>query len=105
MAKHDKKNRHKAWTIQGTIVGASRVQDFTTQKGRKNQCAMIHVQESAEDDCSQQVAVKVTGELCNYVGCVGARVAVDYVIRVFEFVKNGATLLANDIYATQIRMM
>lgn len=93
------------WTMRGTIVGAGRVRDFQTSRGKSNQSAMLHIQEDENDPASAQVAVKVTGEQCNYVGCVGARVVVEYVVRVFSFVKDGIQTLGNDVYATSIRMV
>ena len=92
-------------TMHGTIVEASRVQDFLTLKGQKRQRAMLHIRENAEDESSAEVAVKVTGELCHYVGCIGARVTVEYIVRVFHFAKDGTPSLGNDIYATSIRMV
>lgn len=92
-------------TINGTIVGASQIQDFKTQKGKVNQSAMLHIQEDENDPCSAQVAVKVTGDMCNYVGCIGTQVTVDYVVRVFDFAKNGRQMLGNDIYAINIHRL
>ena len=37
-------------TMHGTIVEASRIQDFLTLKGQKRQRAMLHIRENAEDD-------------------------------------------------------
>lgn len=95
-------------TIRGTIVGASRVRDIVTKRGKRNQSAMLHIREDAGNGNSAQVAVSVSGELCNYVGCVGARVTVDYVIRVFEIKdkdKKGIKAFGNDVYATSINMI
>lgn len=99
------KNRHKQArrTMHGTIVNAGRVKNILTSHGKSNQSAMLHIQEDESDPSSAQVAVKVTGDLCNYVGCIGAHVVVEYVVRVFEFVKNGVKTLGNDVYATSIR--
>lgn len=91
--------------MRGTIVDAGRIQDFQTSRGKSNQSAMLHIQEDENDPSSAQVAVKVTGDLCNYVGCIGAHVVVEYVIRVFDFVKYGIKTLGNDVYATSIRMI
>lgn len=92
-------------SMRGTIVDAGRIQDFQTSHGKPNQSAMLHIQEDENDPSSAQVAVKVTGDLCNYVGCVGAHVVVEYVIRVFGFKKNGFKTFGNDVYATSIRMV
>ena len=92
-------------TMRGTIVGAGRILDFQTSRGKTNQSAMLHIQEDENDPASAQVAVKVTGEMCNYVGCVGAHVVVEYAVRVFSFVKNGIQTLGNDVYATSVRMV
>lgn len=101
------KNKHKQAhrTMRGTIVDAGRIQDFQTSHGKSNQSAMLHIQEDESDPSSAQVAVKVTGDLCNYVGCIGAHVVVEYVVRVFEFVKNGVKTLGNDVYATSIHFV
>lgn len=103
MKKTMKKPNTALRTIRGTIVEAGHIQDFTTSRGKRQQSAMLHIQEDAGDPTSAQVAVKVTGDLCNYVGCVGANVVVEYVVRVFEFVKNGIKTLGNDVYATSVR--
>lgn len=101
MKQHNTK--HALHKMRGTIVGAGHIQDFKTARGDARQSAMLHIQVDAGDPASAQVAVKVTGDLCNYVGCVGANVVVEYVVRVFEFVKNGIKTLGNDVYATSIR--
>lgn len=98
-------NKKKLWMMRGTIVGASRIMDFQTKRGKVNRSAMLHIQEDENDADSAQVAVKVSGDLCNYVGCVGARVTVEYIVRVFEFAKDGMKMLGNDVYATSIRMI
>jgi len=97
--------KKKLWTMRGTIVAASRIQTFQTKRGKQNQSAMLHIQEDENDADSAQVAVKVSGDLCNYAGCVGAHVAVEYIVRVFEFAKNGIKMLGNDVYATNIKMI
>ena len=99
------KTKYAHRTMRGTIVDAGRIQDFQTSRGKSNQSAMLHIQEDENDPSSAQVAVKVTGELCNYVGCIGAHVVVEYVIRVFDFVKNGIKTLGNDVYATSIHFV
>lgn len=99
-----KKNVRKVKTMRGTIVAAGRIQDFYTQKGKRQQSAMLHIQDDSCNASTEELAVKVSGDLCNYVGCVGANVVVDYVVRVFECVKNGIQTLGNDVYATSIRM-
>lgn len=105
MSKQKNKSRQTLHTMRGIIVEASGILDFQTKRGKPNQSAMLHIQEVENDPTSAQVAVKVSGDLCNYVGCVGAHVAVEYVVRVFGFVKNGIKMLGNDIYATSIRMV
>lgn len=97
-----KKGKRTLWTMKGTIVGASKIQDFHTKSGKTKQSAILHIQENAGDASSAEVAVKVTDELCNYVGCIGARVVVEYVVRVFNFMKDGIQSIGNDIYATNI---
>lgn len=105
MKKSKNKPRQALRTMRGTIVEAGHVQDFTTTKGKRQQSAMLHIQEDENDPSSLQLAVKVSGDLCNYVGCVGARIVVEYIVRVFEFVKDGVKSLGNDVYATSIRMV
>lgn len=100
-----KKPRQALRTMRGTIVEAGHIQDFVTTKGKRQQSAMLHIQEDESDPASPQLAVKVSGDLCNYVGCVGARVVVEYMVRVFGFVKNGIRSLGNDVYATSIHFV
>lgn len=99
------KNTKKTNTICGTIVGASQVESIEDSKGQRKPSAMLHIRELDRGCGTCEVAVKVTGDLCNWVGCIGARVAVDYVVRVFDFVRSGLPWLGNDIYARSIRMM
>lgn len=99
------RNTRKHWTIKGTIVRATQVQRISTKKGKNNHSAILYVQQDANDPGSPQVAVKVTGDLCNWVGCIGARVMVEFVIRVFDFDKNGITMMGNDVYANSIRIL
>lgn len=105
MKKINDKHKQALKTMRGTIVEAGHIQDFITTKGKRQQSAMICIQEDENDPNSPQMAVKVTGDLCNYVGCVGARVVVEYMVRVFSFMKGGISSLGNDVYATSIRMV
>ena len=38
-----------------------------------------------------------------YAAAVGSPVAVEYIVRVFPFEKNGKTMYGNDVYATAIQ--
>lgn len=105
MKNNNNKTKYTHRTMHGTIVDAGRILDFRTSRGKSNQSAMLHIQEDENDPSSAQLAVKVTGDMCNYVGCIGAHVVVEYVIRVFDFVKNGIKTFGNDVYATSIRMI
>lgn len=100
-----KKTQRVQRSIRGTIVAAGEIQDFRSKRGKVEQSAMLHILEDENDPNSAQVAVKVKGDQCNYVGCIGSRVVVEYVVRVFDFVKNGIKTLGNDVYATSIRMV
>ena len=105
MEKISNKTKQALRTIRGTIVEAGHIQDFTTTRGKRQQSAMLHIQEDENNPDSPHLAVKVSGDLCNYVGCVGAHVVVEYMVRVFGFVKNGIKSLGNDVYATSVRMV
>lgn len=102
MKRSKSKPRPALHTMRGTIVAAGHVEDFISH-GKHDQSAMLHIQEDAGNPASAQVAVKVHGDMVNYVGCIGARVVVEYVVRVFDCKKKGIPTLGNDIYATSIQ--
>ena len=91
--------------ISGVIADATAIKRFQRKDGTVSEQATIHVRQVTNDRYPLEVAVKLTGEQTYYAGMVGASVEVQYVIRVFTFVKNGETMLGNDIYARMIRLI
>lgn len=87
--------------VTGTIIDASKVVSVKLKNGKTRTQAVLHIQNSDADGC-QELAIRVTDELCNYVGCIGMKVAVDYAVRVFKRKKDNIDTLNNDIYATCI---
>ena len=89
-------------TLSGTIVDASQVVPIRKRGGATGTRAVLHIQEPENDGC-RELAVVVTDDMCQYVGCVGMKVVVDYVVRVFDRVKDNVRTLCNDIYAISVR--
>lgn len=93
------------YTFTGVIADASANKRFQKKDGTVSEQATIHVRQVTDDRYPLEVAVKLTGEQTQYARMIGASVEVQYVIRVFTFVKNGEKLLGNDIYARMIRLI
>ena len=91
--------------ITGVIAAATAIKRFQKKDGTVSEQATIHVRQVTDDRYPLEVAVKLTGEQTQYARMIGATVEVQYVIRVFTFVKDGETKLGNDIYARSIRLV
>ena len=91
--------------MTGVIAAATAIKRFQKKDGTVSEQATIQVRQVTDDRYPLEVAVKLTGEQTQYARMMGASVEVQYVIRVFTFVKNGETLLGNDIYARMIRLI
>ena len=85
--------------IVGAIAACSKVETFAKRNGSTSQKCMLRI-ESAD---GAERAITVTGDLVNWAGCLGLRVEVEYVHRVFPFVRNGSTWFGNDLYALRIK--
>ena len=92
-------------SMTGIIAAATAIKRFQKKDGTVSEQATIHVRQVTDDRYPLEVAVKLTGEQTQYARMIGASVEVQYVIRVFTFVKNGETMLGNDIYARMIRLI
>lgn len=91
--------------MTGVIAAATAIKRYQKKDGTVSEQATIHVRQVTDDRYPLEVAVKLTGEQAQYARMIGASVEVQYVIRVFTFVKNGETMLGNDIYARMIRLI
>ena len=89
--------------ITGVIKGATPIQQFEKKNGQTNVKCVLHIVAIDDEPHPEEVAVTVCGDLTLYAAAVGSPVAVDYIVRVFSFQKNGMAMLGNDIYATDIR--
>ena len=89
----------KTETIRGRIAGCTRVEQYTKKNGEQSVKCVLHVV-SAE---GPERAVVLTGELTNWIGCVGLEVEVEYVNRVFPFQRKGMDWYGNDVYAVNIK--
>ena len=92
-------------SLTGIIAAATAIKRYQKKDGTVSEQATIHVRQVTDDRYPFEVAVKLTGEQTQYARMIGASVEVQYVIRVFTFVKNGETMLGNDIYARMIRLI
>lgn len=92
----------KQW-IKGVIKDATQVQQFVKKNGQTNVKCVLHVVAVDDDPHPEELAVTVSGDLTLYAAAVGSPVAVEYIVRVFPFQKNGMTVYGNDIYATAIQ--
>lgn len=89
--------------IKGVIKDATQVQQFEKKNGQINVKCVLHVVAIDDDPHPEEVAVTVSGDLTLYAAAVGSPVAVEYIVRVFSFEKNGKKMYGNDIYATAIQ--
>lgn len=90
--------------ISGVIAAATAIKQFQKKDGTLSDQATLHIQQVTNDVYPQEVAVKVTGELAQFARMVGYNVEVDYVVRVFNFSKQGEQMIGNDIYARSIKV-
>ena len=89
--------------IKGIIKDATQVQQFKKKNGETNVKCVLHVVAIDDEPHPEEVAVTACGNLTLYSKAVGNPVAVEYIVRVFSFEKNGMTMYGNDIYATDIK--
>ena len=89
--------------IKGVIKDATQVQQFEKKNGEINVKCVLHIVAIDDDPHPEEVAVTVCGNLTLYSKAVGSPVAVEYIVRVFSFEKNGKMMYGNDIYATDIK--
>lgn len=92
-------------TFKGTIVDSTKISSFTKKNGEKSDQAMLYVQQMTNNQYPLEVAVKVTGNNALFANMVGANVELEYVKRVFAFMKNGEKCFGNDIYAHRIKLI
>ena len=88
----------KTERISGTIAACTKVETFTKANGSKAQKCVFRIMSF---DGTER-AITVTGDLVNWAGCLGMKIEVEYVHRVFPFMRNGATWYGNDLYAVRI---
>ena len=89
--------------IKGVIKDATQVQQFEKKNGQTNVKCVLHIVAIDDDPHPEEVAVTVSGDLTLYAAAVGSPVAVEYIVRVFSFEKNGMKMYGNDIYAIDIK--
>ena len=91
-----KNNQHEI--ICGTIAACTKVESFVKRDGKVSRKCVLCV-ESPE---GAKRAITITGDLANWAGCLGMKIEVEYVHRVFPFMRNEATWYGNDLYAVRI---
>lgn len=89
--------------IFGIIKDATQVQQFDKKNGETNVKCVLHLVAPGDDPHPEELAVTVCGDLTLYAAVVGSPVEVEYIVRVFPFMKNGKTMYGNDVYATAIK--
>lgn len=89
--------------IKGVIKDATQVKQFEKKNGQTNVKCVLHIVAIDDEPYPQELAVSVSGDLTLYAAAVGSPVAVEYIVRVFPFEKNGKTMYGNDVYATAIQ--
>ena len=101
-------------SIRGQIVGCSELEQYTTKAGETRVKCTLHIvgnevsnndATSREDEHAGRAerAITCSGDLTNWLGCIGSQVEVRYIQRVFGFKKDGAKQwYGNDLYAISI---
>ena len=89
--------------IFGVIKDATQVKQFEKKNGQVNVKCVLHIMALADEPYPEELAVTVSGDLTLYAAAVGSPVAVDYIVRVFSFEKDGKKMYGNDVYATDIQ--
>ena len=90
-------------TIYGVIKAVTPVKQFTKRNGEDNVKCVFHIMALHDETHPQELAVTACGGLTLYAAAVGSPVQVEYVVRVFEFMKDGQPCFGNDVYATDIQ--
>ena len=90
--------------ITGIITDATPLGTIETKTGRKTEKCILHIRTADIDPNKiQEIAVGVHGDNARFQSMVGTIVAVEYIVRVFSFLKNGRRQLGNDIYCKSIK--
>ena len=89
--------------IFGIIKDATQVKQFEKKNGQTNVKCVLHIMAPADEPHPEELAVTACGDLTLYAAAVGSPVAVDYIVRVFSFEKDGKKMYGNDVYATAIQ--
>lgn len=100
------KLKKRIQSMSGVIFEASDIWRVKDRKGRLLNKAILHIKKEFADSPDEEPegkAIYVSGDLCNYVGCIGARVKVEYFERVFSFIRNGVHLFGNEYFARTIK--
>lgn len=105
----------KIETLRGRIVGCSTLEQYNTESGDVNVKCALHIisSEVNNDEATSRKdeyaghaerAIVCTGDLTNWLGCIGSQVEVKYIHRVFEITRrDGKKWLGNDLYAVNIK--
>lgn len=90
--------------ITGIITDATPLGTIETKNGKKKDKCILHIRTADIDPNKvQEIAVTVLGDKTKFQFCTGMLVAVEYIVRVFTFLKNGRRQLGNDIYCKTIQ--
>jgi len=90
--------------ITGIITDVTPLGTITTKAGKKKEKCILHIRTADSDpNKAQEIAVTLHGDKAKFRFCMGMLVVVEYVIRVFSFLKNNKRQLGNDIYCTSIK--
>ncbi len=90
--------------IKGIITDATPLGTIETRTGRKTEKCILHIRTADIDPNKvQEIAVGVHGDNAKFQFLIGTMVTVEYIVRVFTFLKNGRRQLGNDIYCKSIK--
>lgn len=84
--------------ISGTIFSSCSPLKYQKKDGTDGVKGMLWI----KTDEGTEMAIEVRNDLVNYVGCMGMRVKVSYLVRVAECNKRGKNWFCNDIYAVTV---
>lgn len=101
-------------TIKGEIVGCSELEQFTKKNGEWSAKCVLHIVGIDVDNDAvthrgdnhpghAEKAIVCAGDNTNWLGCIGTKVEVKYIHRVFEFINHGRKWFGNDLYAISIK--
>ena len=91
--------------IKGTIKSTSGIEKEVSSKGREIMKAQLWICDESNPDGIDELAVTVSGENINFVGCEGYRVECKYWNRSFSFKdkKTGRIRFGNEAIAEEIK--